>query len=171
MKKLIYTLKHYCWLILYMSLITYLLYARDILDYPINKYLFVMICVGISFVVKYHHLSSVIMFTLPLMCGLPGNFFLPIWCVLILRHQIKFRTIHRPAIIFILVFSIWEFVIYLFYPFDIKISSYMGYISSIMLLCLLVSERSKGNYSNSVISFLIGCCVLLVCIYQIIAVR
>ena len=167
MKYIIHFLKQYSWLILYISLITLLLYARDVLDITINKNIFIMVGLGFSIIVKYDNLIPIIMFTLPLLFGLPGNYFLPIWCVLVAWHQTKYKTIHRSAMLFVLLVSIWEFLIYLSYPFQIQIANYIGYVSSLLLLCLLSTEKSFRNHSNSIIAFLIGCCVLLVCIYLI----
>ena len=166
MKHFIHFLKQYRWFILYTILVTLLLYTRDIIDIPINKYIFVIICIGFSFIVKYYELISIITFTLPLMCGLPSNYLLPIWCVLVAWNQIKHRTIYSPALFFVLLFSIWEILISSFYPVEIQIPNYIGYISSLMLLCLLSAEKSHSDITYSVVAFLIGCCVLLILIYM-----
>ena len=146
---------------------TSLLYLRDILDVHINKNVFTVIGLGFFIFAKYKDLIPIILFTLPLMCGLPGNFFLPIWCVLVVQHQLKHRTLHRPAIVFVLLFSIWEIIIYLMYPFQIPTTNYIGYVCSLLLICLLITDTLPFDYSVSIISFLIGCCVLLTCIYFI----
>ena len=62
----------------YILITTFLLYYRDVVGVMISKYIFVAITVIFSLVVNYQTLLSLMAFSLPLLCGLPGNFFLPV---------------------------------------------------------------------------------------------
>lgn len=148
-------------LIFYIVSIVLLLFLRDVLDYNINKYAFAFIVIAVSAIVKYQTLISLILFTLPLMCGLPGNYFLPIWAVLILYHQICSRSINYYAVLFVALFAIWEFVICSLYPFEFSIISYLAYVSSLLILSLLITDKSMSDYHSPAVLFCLGCCVLL----------
>lgn len=155
------------WVILYIVIITVLLYARDIIGIPINKYVFIGICFMFSATASYKQLIPIITFTLPLMCGLPGNFLLPIWCFLVLWNQIRGKTININAIGFVVLFAIWELTLICFYPNSIPIINLIGYICALLLLSLLVAEKGAMDYTLAIQTFIVGCSVLLLCSYLI----
>ena len=154
-------------LAIYMILVTVLLYARDVLNVGVDKNIFVVLVIAFSLVMKYENLLSLILFTLPLMCGLPGNYFLPIWCFIIIIQQIKSKTFKIPVFVFWLIIVVWEFIIYGFYIFEIPIMNVLGYFSALFLTCALITENRKLNYTTPVLCFSMGCCVLLGIIFLI----
>lgn len=153
--------------VIYIISIVSLLFVRDVFEYNINKYIFAFIVILTSVIVNYQTLLSLILFTLPLMCGLPGNYFLPIWAVLILYHQISTRSINYYSLLFVAIFVIWEYVICSLYPFEFSPINYMAYSSSLLILSLLITDKSNIDYHFPVTLFCIGCCVLLSIIFVV----
>lgn len=154
-------------LIIYIILTTLLLYARDVLGIGINKNIFIILVISFSLTLKYNNLISLILFTLPLMCGLPGNYFLPVWCILIIYHQIKRGSFNWQAFAFWGIIVMWELCIYGFYSYKVIPIIVIGYLATFLLFCALVTENSKLDYKTPILSFIIGCCVLLGIIYLI----
>ena len=152
-------------LAVYIILIATLLYARDIIGISINKNIFIALVILFSMSLKYENLLSLILFTLPLMCGLPGNYFLPIWCLIVVFYQIRNNTFNYSILAFWLAIVLWEIVIYCFYPFEIPTMNVLGYFSALLLTCVLISEYRTIDYSTPVICFCLGCCVLLGAIF------
>ena len=156
------------WLLFgYISLLIAMLYIRDVEDYTIPKMAFVGVVMLASVVAQYRTLLSIILFTLPLLSGLPGNYLLPVWTLLILFHQISRHTINLRALLFTFLFIFWEFAIYAFYPFDVEYMDTIAYFSSLLILSLLVAEEGKVDYRTPIILFCLGCCVLLAIIFTI----
>ena len=151
----------------YMILVTILLYARDVLGVGVDKNVFIVLVTLFSLVMKYENLLSLILFTLPLMCGLPGNYFLPVWCLLIFIQQIKSKTFKLPVFAFWFIIVAWEVSIYGFYIFEIPIMNVLGYFSALFLTCALISEKRNLDYMTPVLCFCIGCCVLLGVIFLV----
>ena len=154
-------------LAVYIILIATLLYARDIIGISINKNIFIALVILFSMSLKYENLLSLILFTLPLMCGLPGNYFLPIWCLIVVFYQIRNNTFNYSILAFWLAIVLWEIVIYCFYPFEIPTMNALSYFSALLLTCVLISEYRTIDYSTPVICFCLGCCVLLGAIFLI----
>lgn len=142
-----------------------LLYTRDIIEIEISKYIFIAVILFFSFVTTYEKLLSILLFTLPLMNGLPGNYILPIWCILIISNKLRNKNIQLGVISLWITFIIWEISIYCFYTFDISITNEIGYFSALLLTFSLISEQRNFDYKTPIICFCIGCCVLLVIIY------
>lgn len=141
------------------------LYARDVLDLGISKNVFVILVCFFSLIIKYENLVSLILFTLPLLCGLPGNYFLPLWCLLIMCHQVKRKSLDLFAVCFWGTIVIWELAIYTFYSYEIPPMIVISYFMAFFIVCTLISEKTHYNYKYPVIFFCIGCCVLLGIIY------
>lgn len=154
-------------LVVYIILIAMLLYARDVIGISINKNIFIALVILFSMSLKYENLLSLILFTLPLMFGLPGNYFLPIWCLIVVFYQIRNNTFNYSILAFWLAIVLWEIVIYCFYPFEIPTINVLGYFSALLLTCVLISENRTIDYSTPVICFCLGCCVLLGAIFLI----
>ena len=152
-------------LAVYIILIATLLYARDIIGISINKNIFIALVILFSMSLKYENLLSLILFTLPLMCGLPGNYFLPIWCIIVVFYQIRKKVFNYSILAFWIVIVLWEIVIYCFYSFEIPTMNVLGYFSALLLTCVLISEKKTIDYSTPVICFCLGCCVLLGAIF------
>lgn len=148
-------------LVTYVILMSVLLFARDVLSVSIGKNVFIVLVIVFSFMMKYENLLSLILFTLPLMWGLPGNFFLPIWCLLVSYHQIQHKSFRVFTLIFWLLIVVWEITISSFYPFTLPIISYLGYFSALFLTFFLIAEDGNIDYKTPVLCFCIGCCVLL----------
>lgn len=139
---------------------------RDIGGVGINKMVFVVLVIGVSIICKYETLVSLITFTLPLMYGLPGNYFLPVWVLLVIsklaRHG-EFRE--SKAVLFVVVIFIAEILHYAFYKYDVDSMQLVGYTCSLLLVAIFSTNNKDMDYSIPVISFCIGCCVLLFLIY------
>lgn len=156
------------WLLFgYISSIVAMLYLRDVEGVAIPKLAFVGVVISASVLANYRTLLSVILFTLPLLSGLPGNYLLPIWSILVLFHQISRHTLNPWALAFTLLFVVWEFAIYAFYPFNVELMDTIAYFSSLLILCLLVAEKGRVDYRTPVTLFCLGCSVLLVIIFVI----
>lgn len=152
-------------LLLYIISLVSLLFFRDVLDYEINKYVFAFLVIAVSVVANYYTLLIIILFTLPLMCGLPGNYFLPIWAFLILYHQISLNSINQLAVLFAIVILIWEFTLHALFSLELPLINFLSYSSSIIILSLLITDKSILDFHTPVLAFCLGCCVLLSIIF------
>lgn len=153
-------------LLLYVISMAVLLCLRDISGLNIHKIIFVALVLIVSVMCKYQTLLSIILFTFPLMSGLPGNYILPIWAILILYHQLNNGTANKWALIFSLTFIGWELILCSFLPYRISIPNIISYFSILIIFSLLVAEKYETIvYDIPVISFCIGCCVMLAIIF------
>lgn len=150
---------------IYIILLSSLLCLRDVIGYDMNKFIFVILILIISVVSNYQTLLSVITFTMPLLCGLPGNYLLPVWAIFVLYHQYVNKTLNLRSLIFCFLILLWELVICSLYPYDFDVMGYISYASSLLLMFVLISEKEKLNYRMPIISFCLGCCVLLAIIF------
>lgn len=150
---------------IYIILLSGMLCLRDVAGYDMSKYIFVIFILVISIASNYQTLLSVISFTLPLLCGLPGNYLLPVWTVLVIYHQYVNKTLNLLSVIFCLIILIWELIVCSLYPYDFSVMSYISYASSLCLMCMLVSEKGLFDYRMPIVCFCIGCCVLLAIIF------
>lgn len=147
--------------VIYIVLLATLLGLRDIVGYELSKYAFVALILGTSVVVNYQTLISVITFTLPLLWGLPGNYLLPVWALLIIYHQYVNGNLDFKALFFSIFILIWEIVACAFQPYAFSLMDMIAYISSLMLMGLLVTDKGQTEYGTPVLAFCLGCCVLL----------
>lgn len=155
-------------LITYVLLMVALLYMRDIGGASVNKMIFVALVVSVSLIAEYETLVSVIAFTLPLMCGLPGNYFLPVWVLLVLFRLNKLHEFHeRGAVMFVVAIIFSELLHIVWYPFDVDIMQFVGYSCALLLLSVFATNNIRIDYSKPVLFFCIGCCVLLAAIFLI----
>ena len=153
-------------LIAYAFTMTALLYFRDVEGVSLSKNIFVVLVLSVSVFANYETLVSIICFTLPLMCGLPGNFFLPVWMLLVLYklHQRKMlKEAHAITFVIILLFS--EVMHILADSFDLDIMQFVGYSCSLLLVSVFAMNNTRMEYHLPVIMFCVGCCVLLAIVY------
>lgn len=168
MLKIINYLKNFQNLLLlgYISSITYLLYIRDVNEVELNKLIFAALVIMVSFLSSINTLLCVILFTIPLMCGLPGNYFLPFWIIILAFHFLRNKRKEvLPAICFATFFFIFEIIHYAFYTYEINYLEIGSYYCSLLLVCSLCQTNIKTDFSRPILSFCIGCCVLLTIIF------
>ncbi len=161
-------LKKHKLLVGYMLLMTVLLYARDIGNVNFSKMVFVVIMFTTSLFCDLEKLLAVITFTLPLACGLPCNYLLPIWTVLLIIKLINSRQFSAyKAIIFVAIIALAEIAHYAIYPYPITFINYVSYICSLALTAILAVNNINIDYKIPIFTFCIGCCVLLIILFLI----
>lgn len=157
------------WLLLsYMITIIIMLYLRDVSGYDINKMYFVYLVLIVSLCCKMSNLFSLIAFTLPFMCGLPGNYFLPIWTLRIVIQIFKKKNIYDINVIyFMIVITIYEILHILYYPYQINLLTLCGYLCSFTIVATMSANDFSIDFSKPTLSFCIGSSVFLCIMYLI----
>lgn len=148
----------------YMLIIGGLIYMRDVRGVSIDKFALVAVVLAFSCVSSYKSLVNQIMFTLPLMYGLPGNFFLLIWIIMILIKRDVSKTGHEPFV-FAGIILMAEIIHYPLYEYTVDFKWLMIYIELLLLVALLINDRSIKDVSQPVLSFCIGSCVFLIILF------
>lgn len=150
----------------YMAVMTYLLYLRDVNEVTMNKLIFAFIVIAVSAISNLKTLISIILFTIPLMCGLPGNYFLPFWVICISWHMFFSKNKSSlPGVWFALFVICFELFHYMFYDFETSFIEVGSYCCSIFIICLLCRSELKIDYSYPILAFCIGCSVLLTIVF------
>lgn len=152
--------KSLIWLLTYMVILGGMIYLRDVEGISINKLFFVAVVLVFSITSSYSSLVNQIMFTLPLMYGLPGNYLLLIWVAMILWKK-GVANIGIKPFLFAGIILMAEIAHYAFYVYPVDIMWLMTYIASMLLIALLFSERVLPDFSQPILCFCIGSCVLL----------
>lgn len=154
-------------LICYIFIMTYFLYMRDVNEVNINKFIFALIVILASILSNTSTLIAIILFTIPLMCGLPGNFFLPVWILLIALHFLRNKNrSFLPPFWLATFFILFEIFHYIWYDFENNYIEVASYYCSLLLIFTLCYSNLKIDYTRSVLAFCIGCCVLLTIIFM-----
>ena len=129
----------------------------------VNKYIFVLIILLYTVFSSYEQLISIICFTIPMLNGLPGNYFIPVWLLFILFHKDDSkRNSLKYGIAFCVIVFIMEIVHYPLYNFNIDIMKVVEILSTIFLVVFLISQNFNKDYSKPILSFCIGCSVFLI---------
>ena len=155
------------WSIILLSVI---LYSRDIMGLDINKYILVVFIDIVIFLLDIDKLVSFTLFLLPLMCGLPGNYILPIVSVLLLKkNKLDIGCYNRSsAMMFFFVIFLFELVHCLIAEsigISVPIMNLFGFICAFFLLCFLSSIKNRSiNWGRSAFCFCIGSCIMLLII-------
>lgn len=156
------------WILSYFLIISFLLVERDVMQVNVNKFIFVPIVLMFSIFSSYEQLIAIMCFTIPMLNGLPGNYFIPIWLLLILIHEKVMATRNmRYGIIFCVIVFIMEILHYPLYGFSIDLMKVVEIFATLLLVVFLISQHKVKDYSNSLISFCIGCSVFLIIVVLI----
>lgn len=142
-------------------MITLLLIARDLLGVSINKFVFVGLMVAVGVVSPYRNLVSLLTFTFPLSCGLPGTYIYLVGAVMILFKRKKISSIYQ-LLVPISIIS-YELLLNLLYD-TINIVSLIGYLSRVFILFFLILDKDKDSnfdYEKSIRYFIYGSTTLL----------
>ena len=137
----------------FVLLLTVFLILRDIFNIAIPKTFFIAFCILPALVYSTEDMLSCLFFQLPLFCGLPGNYIVLAYFVILLVKQ---RTITRSKIFAISFCTLWEFVASIFYPrFDlVETVSYIIFVS--LFFILINDEHWEINKRKCVYFYAIG---------------
>lgn len=136
-----------------------LLPLRDVWGVSINKYILVAICIFFYAISTFDDLVKVLCFTIPLLCGLPGTYIMPVAAVLfIIKGKVEGRQLFFSYTVVLL-----ELLASFFYQ-TLSIARIVQYCSFATLLMLLLhSSYVRGNdelKEKSCIAYLVGSMLL-----------
>ncbi len=138
--------------IIYIIIVSSMILLRDIFDVSLSKYLFVAIC-GIFFLAaKTQDLICMIMFTVPLLCGLPGNYIMPI---ALICYLFKSGRINSKQLLLSCFVIVMELVACVFYS-TVSLPNIVGYITNLVLFFCLIYDTTKHNYKKYIYYFVLG---------------
>ena len=151
--------------VLFATLLTALLYMRDINGENTNKFILLGIVVGYALIADYKHLMMLTAFILPLTNGLPGNYILPILCLLIVVKDNNKMKIPSSIWGLFIVISIYEFLHIAMLSESFDSPSYVGYCAFLFLIFFIGgSNDSRSDESMNALSFCLGTVVMIVII-------
>lgn len=148
--------------VIFTIVLSLLLYMRDINGVETNKFLLLGFVAIYAIIADYEHLMMLIAFILPLTNGLPGNYILPILCVLMVIKGGSGMKV--PQIVwwsFFLV-AIYEVIHVGLLAASIDVPSYVGYVSFLFLMLFIGgSYDSRSDEAKNALSFCLGSVVML----------
>lgn len=145
--------------------IVVLLYMRDINGVETNKYIFVGLVSAYALVADYKHLMMLTAFVLPLTNGMPGNYIMPILCLLMAIKGVNKTKVPTVVWVSFFLFSVYELLHFLTFAPTFEASAYVGYCSFLFLLFFIGgSYDSRSDEAMNALSFCLGVVVMLVII-------
>ena len=135
---------------------------RDINGVDTNKFILLGIVAIYAVIADYEHLMMLIAFILPLTNGLPGNFILPILCLLMVIKGGNIMKVPRIVWFSFILIAVYEFIHYSSFAQSLEIPAFVGY-SSFLFLILFIggSYDSRSDEVKNALSFCIGSVVML----------
>ena len=151
-------------LIVAVSLIVGILYARDLFGISISKTLLISAAVVPAILMRPASLVYFILFLLPLSSGVPGNFIFPLLAVLLILK----KNITSAGIICFLVVAFFEFIHFGFYSFRIDLPGTLGYLTAFFILCYVTTLKDpEVKNSKCILYFTFGLLTFLFAIWYI----
>ena len=153
-------------LIVSVASVVALLYARDLFGFSISKFTIMSVTIIPAVFLSHASLVYYILFLLPLMSGLPGNY---IWPVLLIGLLYKNpHSIDSKGMTCFITIAVFELLHYVLYRFTIDIPNLIGYLSTIFFLCYLAMlQDSKVKNTHCVVFFVLGLFAFLFAIWYI----
>ena len=152
-------------LVFYLITLSLMLVIRDIVGVDINKFIFAVVCIGFSFLLKKENLICSFCFLLPLLNGLPGNYILPfILVLLVIRSGISVTTL--KIIVIFIVYVVIELIAAFNFS-ELEYNEYLGYFLALFAYLFLLADKSESNREKNLYLYVFG--VLLFCIVVIVA--
>ena len=139
-------------MITYVIIISLMLLARDIFNVPVNKFFFVAICIAFFFLANQLEIIYMVMFTFPLLCGLPGNYIMPIAFTL---YLLKAKGLNAKQFFFCGFIVFMELFACIFYD-SFDFSNIVGYVTSLMFFFCLIYDRTAYDYKKCLFYFVLG---------------
>lgn len=136
----------------YIIILSVLIICRDIINISVNKYILVLVCGVFYFFSLKTELIYMLIFTMPLLCGLPGNYIMPIACVF---YLIKSRRINIKQLFFCCFIILMELIASLFYK-KINIPNIVGYITNLMMFFCLIYDETKIDLKKCLYYYALG---------------
>lgn len=115
-----------------------LVFARDCIGINVNKYIFLVIYVAAFSLFDRKRIIALIAFTIPMSYGLPNNYLIVLSCLFLLYKQRE--TFNCRLLLFPLILSLQE-VVSIFWYQTVDVVSEIAYMSTLLLLILVVAER------------------------------
>lgn len=150
------------YLTLYVLGLTLLVLVRDIGGLNINKFIIVAFCALLFLLESVDEIVSSIMFTFPLLCGLPGNYIMTIGFA---TFMIKKRYFKKEQIFFLGFIILMEICASVFYP-EKNFVEIVGYVVQAGIFFLLILEEDSCYSFEKAIK----CCVLGITLVSVVII-
>lgn len=147
----------------YVVLLSVMILLRDIAGISLSKYILVAFCAVFFFLSSKSDMIYMLMFTFPLLCGLPGNYIMPIAMIL---YFVKTKSITQKQLFFCFFVVLMEIFACLFYD-TINFPETLGYITTLMLFFCLLYDNDRYDYKSCINYYALG--VTLTCAVIVIA--
>ena len=151
---------------IYILILSIIIALRDIAGLEINKILIIAFCTGCFLTASYEELVEELFFTFPLLCGLPGNYIMPIALILMM---VKKRKISKKPIILFTYFTFVELLSAILWT-NFEIMKEVGYLVNLFLFFVLIYNNNDYKIDKclslyvlglSFVSFIIICSTLV----------
>ena len=119
-------------------IISLLVFTRDCIGIDVNKYIFLVIYVIAFALFDRKRIIALVAFTIPMSYGLPNNYLIVLSCLFLLYKQRE--TFDCRLLLFPLILSLQEAASIFWYQ-TIDVVSEIAYMSTLLLLILVVAER------------------------------
>lgn len=149
--------------VFFVVIMSLMIILRDIVGISLNKYIFVAFCAVFFILSSKQDMLCMVLFTSSLLCGLPGNYIMPI---ALLLYFVKSKHIEQKQLFFCIFIVSMEVFASVFYP-SLKISELLGYVTTLMLFFCLIYDSERYDYKRMINYYTIG--VLLTCIVVVVA--
>ena len=140
-----------------------LLAVRDIMFVSVSKYIFVVLALLFFVLSKEETVIYMLCFIFPLVCGLPGNFILPIALLVVILKSAN--GIKLQQVVFMAIFVAAELIATINYDSPVW-SEIVGYLSALCLIIFLLYGKQNVKYDRACAMFLLSCTLLcaLICV-------
>lgn len=146
----------------FVTLMTFLLYQRDIGGFGISKFVFLFIVVAYAIIADYRHLMMALAFVMPLTNGLPGNYILPLMCAIILYKGYKKLQASPIVWIAIALIIISELLHVFVFASEPHMPELIRYCSDIFLLIVIGgTDCNEDDNAQNALAFCMGSVVML----------
>ena len=139
-------------LYLMMAGLSILLILRDVYGLVISKYIFLGYVFVCMYFANYKTLVAMICFMLPLVCGLPGTYIMPIALAFLF---IKRRVSRMIQFVPLCILLFLELFASFWYP-SLEWQNIINYISFAGVMIYLVNDETEADYSIYVKTYLLG---------------
>ena len=138
----------------YILLLSIMIVLRDIGGLNINKYIILLFCGVFFLIASYEEFIKSLFFTFPLLCGLPGNYLIPVAIILMI---LKKHNINKRVVVLLLYFILTELLpVALWGQFDFKIPNEIGYLSTLFFFFLFLYNDKDFEISEMIKMFIFG---------------
>lgn len=147
--------------LLFAVVLTAALMVRDLGGIQYSKYILFFICIFPAIFCDEKNAVASLVFQLPLLCGIPGNFIITLYFGILIIRRRKIKLIQFVAVIFVALFELVASLWYL----DFNIIEVISYIMHCGLFFCMIYRDEQIDYAECLRAYVLGCtvtCLLII---------